>query len=340
MKKQNKKHSNLLYKLMCISTVVLAAIVAACLLVYCFPSLPGQAANVCKDAVQTCGQWIDSSRTALIQSYHDSKEKQELARQQHTATTKSEADEPLPTTMEDHTTLSDHKQTAPTDHSVSQQSSSNISAASQTLAPSGSLGNITDLDNFDVPEDISSYYIMLDTAMGSMVYYNQGDSRWAQHLYGGKDPLARFGCGPTAISMLISSFSEEGGGLSPVEIANWATEHGYFAPGHGSSHTLIENALNSYGFEVESVKNRTAEHTSELLQNGHILVALMKHGSLTKSAGHFILITKLLDNGNVWIADPNSYENSQKEWDLNQLLSELKIGSGGGGPLWSVRTME
>ena len=52
--------------------------------------------------------------------------------------------------------------------------------------------------------------------------------------------------------------------------------------------------------------------------------------------GHFILITKLLDNGNVHIADPNSYENSTKEWNLEQLLSELKDSRDHGAPLWAV----
>ena len=324
--KNKKRPSNLIYRLTCVSTVVLAATVAACLLVYCYPALPGQTAAACADAAQTCGRWIESSRTSAIEWYETRKEEQERKKQQEIEAAKKAS---MEASREAVNTLA-----------ASETKAEAKPASHQTLLPSDSLGSISDLDNFDVPEDFASYYTMLDTAMGSMVYYNQGDSRWAHHLYGGKDPLDRYGCGPTAVSMLVSSFSEEGGGLSPVELANWATEHGYFSPGHGSSHTLIENALSSYGFSVESVKKRTAEHTAELLREGHILVALMKHGSLTKSAGHFILITKVLDNGNVWIADPNSYENSQKEWDLNQLLSELKVGSGGGGPLWAVRIAE
>ena len=67
---RNKKpHSNLIYRLTCVSTVVLAATVAACLLVYCYPALPGQTAAACADAAQTCGRWIESSRTAAIEWY-------------------------------------------------------------------------------------------------------------------------------------------------------------------------------------------------------------------------------------------------------------------------------
>ena len=52
--------------------------------------------------------------------------------------------------------------------------------------------------------------------------------------------------------------------------------------------------------------------------------------------GYFIIITQILENGNVRIADPNSYSNSTKEWKLSQLLSELKQSRDSGAPLWAV----
>ena len=39
---------------------------------------------------------------------------------------------------------------------------------------------------------------ILDTCMGPMYYYNQGDTRWSSYLYGGSDPMLQYGCGPTA----------------------------------------------------------------------------------------------------------------------------------------------
>lgn len=41
---------------------------------------------------------------------------------------------------------------------------------------------------------------ILDTSMGPMYYYNQGDTRWSSYLYGGSDPMQQYGCGPTAAS--------------------------------------------------------------------------------------------------------------------------------------------
>ena len=227
--------------------------------------------------------------------------------------------------------------------------SNQISAASPSPGPTADasesvpylestreLGDISDLSLEESYEDkISVYSVMLDTSMGPMLYYNQSDIRWADYLYGGEDPMKKYGCGPTAVSMLVNSFSPTSFGSTPVELADWAAANGEYAAHSGSYHSLIPNALSAFGLEAESVKDHTYENAADLLNTGHILVALMGKGSLTKN-GHFILITKMLDNGNVHIADPNSYDNSTKEWSLEQLLSELKESYDCGGPLWAV----
>ena len=71
---------------------------------------------------------------------------------------------------------------------------------------------------------------ILDTSMGPMYYYNQGDTRWSSYLYGGSDPMQQYGCGPTAAAMLISSFTNGGEAITPVTIADWSSANGYYAP--------------------------------------------------------------------------------------------------------------
>lgn len=204
------------------------------------------------------------------------------------------------------------------------------------LVSSKELGDISDLSIEDSYEkQLSQYSVMLDTSMGPMLYYNQSDIRWADYLYGGGDPMKKYGCGPTAVSMLINSFSPNCSGATPVNMADWAAANGEYAPKGGSYHSLIPDSLSAYGLDVEGVKDRSLKNVSSLLGSGHIMVALMGRGALTQN-GHFILITKLLENGNVHIADPNSYTNSTKEWSLEQLLSELKGSHDSGGPMWSV----
>lgn len=229
-----------------------------------------------------------------------------------------------------------HQQEEPTETIQSFDMPMDAEQTELVFSPSVAIGTAEDLDAFDIPDDFSSYFVMLDTALGGMMYFNQGDSRWSDYLYGGTDSMEKYGCGPTAVAMLVYSFSESGSGLGPIDIADWAAKNGYYAYHSGSYHTLIESSLTHFGLSVESVTDYTYEYVSDLLADGHVLVALMKKGTLTDSSGHFILITKLLDNGNVWIADPNSYENSLKEWELDVLLSELKMGASAGGPLWAV----
>ena len=151
--------------------------------------------------------------------------------------------------------------------------------------------------------------------------------------------MKKYGCGPTAVAMLVSSFSLEGGTVNPQDMAEWAAANGHFATHSGSYHSLIPESLSAFGLQVDSVTDRSAENAAELLRTGHILVALMGKGSLTKN-GHFIVIAQLCPNGNVYIADPASYENSTKEWDLQQLMDELKDAYDSGGPLWAVSLPE
>ena len=203
------------------------------------------------------------------------------------------------------------------------------------LESTGEQGDISsfssDIEDSETLETI--YTVMLDTGCGPMLYYHQGDLRWGNYLYGGEDPMNKYGCGPTAVSMIINSFSDTP--VTPTTLADWSTENGGYALHSGSYHSLIPDALTAYGFDVESVTDRSYENVSDLLSSGHILVALMGKGSLTKN-GHFVLFTKLLDNGEVRIADPANYENCSKDWDLEQLLSELKKVYDNGAPLWSV----
>ena len=119
-------------------------------------------------------------------------------------------------------------------------------------------------------------------------------------------------------------------------MSNWSAAYGYFAPKSGSYHDYIPAVLSAFDLVVDSVQDRSPANIANLLNNGHILVALMGKGALT-NGGHFIIITKQNANGSISIADPNSYPNSQKDWDPAQIMRELKQNYDAGGPLWSVR---
>ena len=188
-----------------------------------------------------------------------------------------------------------------------------------------------------IPQEDAVFIFMLDTALGPMLYYSQGDTRWKDYLYGGVDPMSSYGCGPVFVAMIINSFSPTG--VTPIDMADWSVANGNYARHSGSYHSLIPDSLTAFGLNVESVEDRSVENAENLLRTGHILVALMGKGSLTEN-GHFIIIANLNENGNVYIADPANYENCTKEWDLQLLMDELKGAYDSGAPLWAVSIPE
>ena len=56
-----------------------------------------------------------------------------------------------------------------------------------------------------------------------VVYFNQADERWANKPYG-TDNIRDYGCGPTAMSIVVSSLTDDM--VDPVEMAEWAYKNG------------------------------------------------------------------------------------------------------------------
>ncbi len=199
---------------------------------------------------------------------------------------------------------------------------------------SSSQGDVSHIGQTDEEVFLNDdYLVMLDSAMGPMLYYNQGDNRWRSYLYGGTDAMYQYGCGPTVVAMLINAFTEYD--VIPPNLAEWAAINGYHSPNNGSRHGIIPGALSAYGLQVESVADADYETAAELLRSGHVLVALMGRGTFSND-GHFVIVTNILENGNVHIADCANFENTKMEWDLHLLLSELKHSSDDGAPLWAI----
>lgn len=177
------------------------------------------------------------------------------------------------------------------------------------------------------------YTLSLTSSVGLLTYYNQKDSRWGNAIYGGQDSIAVYGCGPTALAMIVSSFTEQT--VLPSDMAKWAVDKGYWAAGSGTKHEFILEGAKAFGFQAASFRKFTKKDIISELSSGHILVALMGPGHLT-SSGHFIIIYDYWSGDKVSIADPASLKNTQKPWKIQMILDELLYGVNGGGPLWSI----
>lgn len=178
-----------------------------------------------------------------------------------------------------------------------------------------------------------TYTLSLTSSMGILTYYNQGDSRWVDYSYGGRDRFGKYGCGPTVLAMIVSSFTNQD--YLPPDMADWAAENGYWAPESGTKHSFIPEGAAAFGFHAESFDDFTEKGVLDELASGHILVALLGPGHFTKG-GHFIIITDDWSDTKVSIADPASLKNTQKPWEIRLILDELKHSATDGGPMWSI----
>lgn len=178
----------------------------------------------------------------------------------------------------------------------------------------------------------SPYPSVLISSVGTLTYYNQSDPRWASAIYGGSDPISLYGCGPTALAMIVSSFTDQT--ITPDAMAQWASAN-YWVAGSGSKHSLIPEGAAAFGFHVESLQSFTVEGVKSALKSGNILVALMGPGHFTTS-GHFIIITNYWANDQVTVADPAHVDNCFIPWDISLILQELLPVSDSGAPVWVI----
>ena len=165
-----------------------------------------------------------------------------------------------------------------------------------------------------------------------VTYYNQLDSRWANEPYG-TDNIGGYACGPTAMSIVVSSLTSET--VDPPHMAQWAYENGYWCSKSGSYHTLIPCAAEEWGLRVEGCTAVEPQRIVDALSEGKLVVALMTKGHFT-SSGHFIVLRGVTAGGQIMVADPSSYTRSEKTWDMSIILNEASKNAGAGGPFWII----
>ena len=164
-----------------------------------------------------------------------------------------------------------------------------------------------------------------------VVYYNQLDERYAGEPYG-TDHIGGYGCGPTAMAIVVSSLAGEA--VDPVQVAAWSYENGYWCSRSGSYHALIPAAAENWGLAVEGCSASEPQRILDALAEGKLVVAIMSRGHFT-SSGHFIVLRGVQD-GKILVADPASYDRSGQLWDLSIILGEASRGAAAGGPFWII----
>jgi hypothetical protein len=164
-----------------------------------------------------------------------------------------------------------------------------------------------------------------------VVYYNQLDERWANVMYGQSSTIGEAGCGPTSMSIVISTLTGEA--HDPVELSKWSVANGHRCEGNGSYHSLIPGAAEGYGLSCKG--DLSAQDIVDALSSGKLVVAIMSKGHFT-TGGHFIVLRGVTAEGKILVADPASHRRSNQEWDLSLIMNEARKGAAAGGPFWAI----
>lgn len=159
-----------------------------------------------------------------------------------------------------------------------------------------------------------------DVTDGKIPLFIQWDERWGYKTYG-DDFLAVTGCGPTALSMVCVGLTGNLN-MNPYAVAKMAQADGYYVNGSGSSWDMMTGLAGDLGLSANEL-GLDADTIRSKLKDGHPIICIMGPGDFT-TTGHFIVLTGVKSNGDVIVNDPNSRKNSDKSWNLEEIMSQMK----------------
>lgn len=138
------------------------------------------------------------------------------------------------------------------------------------------------------------------------VYYNQADSRWANHPYTSPShPNATIksgGCGATSGAMIISSFIKT---IRPDEMGDIFKKNGLRA-NEGTDPRAFTWIAEKYGLNCKTTLY--IKDAVECLKKGGMCVAYCRAGGLFSTGGHIIVLADIRGNDLV-VYDPYLYKN-------------------------------
>lgn len=158
-----------------------------------------------------------------------------------------------------------------------------------------------------------------DLKKGEIPQLLQWDERWGHAAYG-TGYIASCGCGPTALSMVISGLTGDAT-VTPVTVARYSERNGYIDENNNTYWELMSKGAEYWGISCTG-GNTSEEFVARELKAGHPVICSMGPGDFTEK-GHFIVLTKY-KNGKVKVNDPFSRKNSEKQWKYSKIKGQIK----------------
>ena len=137
-----------------------------------------------------------------------------------------------------------------------------------------------------------------------LTYYNQTDSRWANHMYSStgnrSQTIGSSGCGPTSAAMIVTATR---GAITPDEMGDLFVQYGYRSANNGTYWSAFRAVADE--FNIGYTETSDIQRALQLLQNNNYVVVSVGNGLFT-TGGHFIILTEL--NGDtITVYDPYLY---------------------------------
>lgn len=152
-------------------------------------------------------------------------------------------------------------------------------------------------------------------------FYAQGGG-WNNYRYnnGGSNTMARSGCGPTSMAMVLSSLGYD---VNPNVAADWSSDHGYH-PSGGTTEGYFTAYANELGVQ-NKVLGKSSENIRTALQNNELVILHVGPGSYNFTSGGHYMVARAYDSSTnkILIADPNRKANG-KWYDLDEVVKQLK----------------
>lgn len=156
---------------------------------------------------------------------------------------------------------------------------------------------------------------------GTIPVYYQWDINWGYTFYG-EGHFAVTGCGPTCLSMVAVGLTGDTT-ITPKKVADISVSLDAYVEGVGTSWDLMTKGAAALGLKSTQNETWSANALCNKLREGNPIICSMGEGDFT-TQGHFIVLVGIAESGKILVNDPNSKSNTQKEWDAQVLLNQMK----------------